>query len=221
MVSNKSMGTGCLQALVVHGQLLLKLFITSLACSDRNKHVWSKADRLGHLPALWTALTPLLPGEHASLYLFVEERRKFCVPHSTLLCCDSCAVEPENKSIASFATAAVGAAAAAAVCVQAKKKRDTAAVVDLYNVVVELPDPSELTPQAVDEVGSKYGMKMQVGAERQVPSQKAFSQSTCLALACNGMKMQTSAELSEGGAAWTAWKGGTFIVVAPCCSRPA
>jgi len=70
-------------------------------------------------------------------------------------------VEPENKSIASFATAAVGAAAAAAVCVQAKKKRDTAAVVDLYNVVVELPDPSELTPQAVDEVGSKYGMKMQ------------------------------------------------------------
>ncbi|KAF5843790.1 hypothetical protein DUNSADRAFT_5027 [Dunaliella salina] len=70
-------------------------------------------------------------------------------------------VEPENKNIASIATAAVGAAAAASVCVQAKKKRDTAAVVDLYNVVVELPDPSELTPQAVDEVGSKYGMKMQ------------------------------------------------------------
>lgn len=77
-----------------------------------------------------------------------------------MLCC---AVEPENKNIASIATAAVGAAAAASVCVQAKKKRDTAAVVDLYNVVVELPDPSELTPQAVDEVGSKYGMKMQVG----------------------------------------------------------
>jgi hypothetical protein len=34
-------------------------------------------------------------------------------------------------------------------------------VVDLYNTVVDLPDPSDLTPQAVDEVGSKYGMKMQ------------------------------------------------------------
>jgi len=49
---------------------------------------------------------------------------------------------------------------------QAKKKRDTAAVVELYNAVVELPDPSELTPQVVEEVGSKYGMRVQASGGR-------------------------------------------------------
>lgn len=74
------------------------------------------------------------------------------------------AVEEENKHTAAVATGVVGAAAAAAACVQAKKKRDSAAVVELYNTIVDLPDPTDLTPQAVDDVGSKYGMKLQVRA---------------------------------------------------------
>uniref|UniRef100_A0A7S0S6E9 Uncharacterized protein n=1 Tax=Chlamydomonas leiostraca TaxID=1034604 RepID=A0A7S0S6E9_9CHLO len=70
-------------------------------------------------------------------------------------------VEPENKDVASYATAAVGAAAAAAVAVQAKKKRDSCAVVELYNAIVDLSDPSELTPDLVSAVGGKYGINMQ------------------------------------------------------------
>ena len=44
---------------------------------------------------------------------------------------------------------------------QAKKKRDGAAIVDLYNTIVDLPDPSELTEATVAAVGSKYGVNMQ------------------------------------------------------------
>lgn len=32
---------------------------------------------------------------------------------------------------------------------QAKRKRDSAAVVDLYNAIVDLPEPNELTQEAV------------------------------------------------------------------------
>jgi hypothetical protein len=43
---------------------------------------------------------------------------------------------------------------------QAKKKRDSAAVVDLYNSIVELEDPSELTPQIV--AGEGGGVRLRV-----------------------------------------------------------
>ncbi|KAJ9511403.1 hypothetical protein QJQ45_029777, partial [Haematococcus lacustris] len=70
-------------------------------------------------------------------------------------------VEPGNKQIASYALAAVGAAAAAAVSVKAKKKRDSAAVVALYNTIVELDDPAQLTAQDVEGVGRRFGLNMQ------------------------------------------------------------
>lgn len=71
------------------------------------------------------------------------------------------AVDPEVKDVASYATAAVGVAGAAALAVQAKKKRDSTAVIELYNNIVELADPCELTQQMVSDVGSKYGINMQ------------------------------------------------------------
>jgi hypothetical protein len=44
---------------------------------------------------------------------------------------------------------------------QAKHIRDRAAVVDLFNLLVHLDEPSELTPDDVKAVGDKYGLNMQ------------------------------------------------------------
>ncbi|KAG2482678.1 hypothetical protein HYH03_018413 [Edaphochlamys debaryana] len=70
-------------------------------------------------------------------------------------------VDPGAKDVTSYATAAVVAAATAYGCVQAKRKRDSTAVVDLYNTLVDLPEATDLTPQHVAEVGSKYGINFQ------------------------------------------------------------
>lgn len=70
------------------------------------------------------------------------------------------AVEDDVKQMASLGAAAVFGAGAAYASVQAKKKRDSGAVVDLYNAIVDLPDPSALTSDVVDAVGSKYGINM-------------------------------------------------------------
>mmetsp|Transcript_30974 Transcript_30974/g.68639 ORF Transcript_30974/g.68639 Transcript_30974/m.68639 type:complete len:1037 (+) Transcript_30974:146-3256(+) len=70
-------------------------------------------------------------------------------------------VDPEAKDVSSYGVAAVVGAGAVAACVQAKKKRDSVAVVELYNTLVDLDDPSNLTPQMVSDVGSKYGLNMQ------------------------------------------------------------
>ncbi|GIL58607.1 hypothetical protein Vafri_13622 [Volvox africanus] len=70
-------------------------------------------------------------------------------------------VDPGTKDIAAYGTAAVAAAAVAYGCVQAKRKRDSAAVVDLYNALVELPEATDLTPETVADVGSKYGINFQ------------------------------------------------------------
>lgn len=43
---------------------------------------------------------------------------------------------------------------------QAKKKRDSAAVVDLYNTLVDFEDASEATQETVKRVGDKYGINM-------------------------------------------------------------
>lgn len=45
--------------------------------------------------------------------------------------------------------------------VKAKEKRDSAAVVDLYNEIVKLDDCCDLTPAVVERVGGKYGITMQ------------------------------------------------------------
>ena len=70
-------------------------------------------------------------------------------------------VEAETKDVIAIGAAAVLGAGAVAAGIQAKKKRDSAAVVDLYNTIVELPEPSNLTEQAVNSVGSKYGISLQ------------------------------------------------------------
>ncbi|EFJ41589.1 hypothetical protein VOLCADRAFT_98450 [Volvox carteri f. nagariensis] len=70
-------------------------------------------------------------------------------------------VDPSAKDVAAYGTAAVAAAAVAYGCVQAKRKRDSAAVVDLYNALVDLPDATDLTPETVSDVGSKYGINFQ------------------------------------------------------------
>jgi hypothetical protein len=51
--------------------------------------------------------------------------------------------------MAGYAVAAVAAGGMAAAAAAAKKKRDSAAVVVLYNRIVDLPDPSELTLETV------------------------------------------------------------------------
>ena len=71
------------------------------------------------------------------------------------------AVEPETKDVTSIGAAAVFGAGAAFASLQAKKKRASASVVDLYNTIVDLPDPSHLSPDDVAAVGAKYGVTMQ------------------------------------------------------------
>jgi hypothetical protein len=44
---------------------------------------------------------------------------------------------------------------------QAKKTRDRAAVVDLFNLLVGMEEPTALTPDDVKAVGDKYGLNMQ------------------------------------------------------------
>jgi hypothetical protein len=70
-------------------------------------------------------------------------------------------VEPETKAVASYGTAAVLGAGAVYASVQARKKRASASIVDLYNTIVELPDPSLLSEADVSAVGAKYGVSMQ------------------------------------------------------------
>eukprot|EP00798_Chlamydomonas_sp_ICE-L_P030469 gene30469-35480_t len=70
-------------------------------------------------------------------------------------------VDTDTKDIAAYGTAALLAAGAAAVAVQAKKIRDSATIVDLYNQIVDLGDPTTLTSDIVAGVGSKYGINLQ------------------------------------------------------------
>lgn len=70
-------------------------------------------------------------------------------------------VDPEVKDVTSYGAAAVFAAATAYGAVQAKRKRDSAAVVDLYNAIVDLPDATDLTPDIVSAVGANYGINFQ------------------------------------------------------------
>lgn len=67
------------------------------------------------------------------------------------------AVEPEQKEIASYGVGAVFAAGAVYAAIQAKKKRDAGAVIDLYNAIVDLPDPNDLTQDMVLQVRTSGG----------------------------------------------------------------
>eukprot|EP00798_Chlamydomonas_sp_ICE-L_P010243 gene10243-8160_t len=69
-------------------------------------------------------------------------------------------LEDNIKEMVCLGTAAALGAAAAAASVQAKKKRDSAAVIELYNKIVELPEPTKLSPQVVSGVESNYGISM-------------------------------------------------------------
>lgn len=70
------------------------------------------------------------------------------------------AVDPDSKDATSIGTAAVFGAGALAAAFQAKKKRDSAVVVDLYNTIAELPDANQLTGEMVAAIGSKYGINL-------------------------------------------------------------
>lgn len=73
-------------------------------------------------------------------------------------------VDRESKDVTSYGVAALAGAGAVYAGYQAKKKRDSAAVVELYNAIVELPDPSALTDADVLAVGNKYGISMRKDA---------------------------------------------------------
>ncbi len=80
------------------------------------------------------------------------------------------AVDPEAEEATKYGVAVVAGLGAAFAAYQAKKKRDSAAVVDLYNEIVALDEPYELTQEMVAAVGSKYGINMnksEVGAGRE------------------------------------------------------
>lgn len=68
-------------------------------------------------------------------------------PHSDLL-----AVSPDTKPIAAMAVAAVGAGAVVYAGVQAKKLRDGAAVIELYNTLVRGPGRAVLLRAPVSGV---------------------------------------------------------------------
>lgn len=70
------------------------------------------------------------------------------------------AVDPEHKDITGYGLAAVAAVAVGAAGVQGKKKRDSAAVLALYNKIVDLPDPGELSPELVKATGDEFGINM-------------------------------------------------------------
>uniref|UniRef100_A0A383VE54 Uncharacterized protein n=1 Tax=Tetradesmus obliquus TaxID=3088 RepID=A0A383VE54_TETOB len=70
---------------------------------------------------------------------------------------------PVSPDVRPIVGAVIGAAVAAGVVyagVQAKQKRDGAAVIDLYNYIVELDDPTELQADDVTAIGSRYGINM-------------------------------------------------------------
>lgn len=70
------------------------------------------------------------------------------------------AVEPENATLATIGAAAGAGAVATLAAMQLKKKRESAAVIELYNAVVELPEPHMLTQETVANVGKKFAMDM-------------------------------------------------------------
>eukprot|EP00877_Chromochloris_zofingiensis_P006644 jgi/Chrzof1/2232/Cz11g07180.t1_TIC110[v5.2] len=69
-------------------------------------------------------------------------------------------VAPQQKPIATAVIAAVAGAVALYGGMLAKKKRDDAAVIDLYNNLVLMEDPSTLTAEDVKRVGNKYGINL-------------------------------------------------------------
>jgi hypothetical protein len=71
-------------------------------------------------------------------------------------------VSREARDVTAVAVGAVAAAAMAAAGVQAKKKRDGAAVVDLYNALADMQDDPAYatTPELLAEVGRKHGVDL-------------------------------------------------------------
>lgn len=70
-------------------------------------------------------------------------------------------MEPQNKQLVSTAIAVVGVAVAAVASYQIKRKRDSVAVADLYNCIVDLVEPCDLSPTDMQAIGSKYGITLQ------------------------------------------------------------
>lgn len=68
---------------------------------------------------------------------------------------------PESmKSLGKLAGGLVGAALGGYVAIQLKAKRETAAIIELSNVLVEMQDPALLTREMVLTIEQKYGIDM-------------------------------------------------------------
>ncbi|KAI8475724.1 MAG: hypothetical protein J3K34DRAFT_517150 [Monoraphidium minutum] len=83
-------------------------------------------------------------------------------------------VPEEQRDILATVVAAAAAGGVVYAGVQAKSLRDRAAVVDLFNLLVALDEPSDLTPDDVKAVGDKYGINMQ--KEQMTGLQQVFGQ---------------------------------------------
>lgn len=83
---------------------------------------------------------------------------------------------------------------------QAKHIRDRAAVVDLFNLLVALDEPSDLTPDDVKAVGDKYGINMQ--RDQIMGLQQIFGQYLENIIPAGDTQLRCARDLGSGGAIW-------------------
>lgn len=80
-------------------------------------------------------------------------------------------IVPESmKSLGKVVGGLVGAALGGYVAVQMKGKRESAAIIELSNVLVEMQDPTLLTREMVSAVEAKYGIDMTVSCLEEMKS---------------------------------------------------
>lgn len=126
---------------------------------DEDEMEEEEAMRSGHNP--FPQIIPMDPGQQTlssiPLLLFYPGLLAFVAAAGFIgnVVGQAAPVSRRERPLAGYAAAVVTGAAAAYAAVQAKKKRDSGAVVDLYNTLAEMEDPNELTPAEVERVGSK------------------------------------------------------------------
>lgn len=80
-------------------------------------------------------------------------------------------IVPESmKSLGKIVGGLVGAALGGYVAVQMKGKRESAAIIELSNVLVEMQDPTLLTREMVSAIEAKYGIDMTVSCLEEIKS---------------------------------------------------
>lgn len=80
-------------------------------------------------------------------------------------------IVPESmKSLGKIVGGLVGAALGGYVAVQMKGRRESAAIIELSNVLVEMQDPTLLTREMVSAIEAKYGIDMTVSCLEEIKS---------------------------------------------------